>query len=316
MRKLTTEEFIVKAKQIHGNVYDYSKTNYINRRTKVCIICKEHGEFWQLPNVHLRGSKCPKCSGCYLHTTEDFIKSAKRKHGDLYDYSKVVYVNSKCKVCIVCPEHGDFWQTPNDHLDGCCCPNCSSNHVQIDTAEFINRAKQVHGNVYDYSKSKYVNARTKLCIICPKHGEFWQIPSNHLQLRQNCPKCTKQYKGQMYLYKRMCELFGEENVLYEFGAKWLGKLKLDICVPKYNFAIEYDGEQHYRPIKWFGGQSGYECIKSRDSRKQQLCSENNIHLLRIRYSATFESIDYFITELNFYKTDDRLQQFIESWSTN
>ena len=62
MAKLTTEEFIAKAKAVHGNRYDYSKVVYVNTQTKVCIICKEHGEFWQKPKNHLCGNGCVKCS--------------------------------------------------------------------------------------------------------------------------------------------------------------------------------------------------------------------------------------------------------------
>lgn len=120
MRKLTTIEFIEKAKSVHGDKYDYSKVNYINAQTNICIICPEHGEFWQKPYNHLNGHKCPLCNR-RKWDTETFIKEAKKIHGDKYDYSKVEYIESRKKVCIICPEHGEFWQYPLLHLNGMGC---------------------------------------------------------------------------------------------------------------------------------------------------------------------------------------------------
>ena len=200
MVKLKIEDFIKRAKEKHGEKYDYSKVEYVNNRTKVCIICPEHGEFWQIPSYHMSGNGCPKC-GCEQiwnkrgrTTTEDFIKRAVEVHGDKYDYSKVEYFGIYAKVCIICPEHGEFWQTPNGHLNNKRgCPKCGYKEVwgkrgRITTEEFIKRAKEVHGNKYDYSKVEYKSSRTKVCIICPEHGEFWQTPMKHLS-RQGCPKC-------------------------------------------------------------------------------------------------------------------------------
>lgn len=126
MRKLTTAEFIARAIAVHGDRYDYSKTIYVNNSTKVCIICPEHGEFWQLPGNHLKYN-CQKCAGNYLKSKADFVTKANKKHGfGRYDYSKVEYINAHTKVCITCPEHGEFWQTPDKHTnEGTACPKCS-----------------------------------------------------------------------------------------------------------------------------------------------------------------------------------------------
>ena len=109
--------------------------------------------------------------------TKEFIEKAKRIHGDKYDYSKVKYVNNRTKVCIICPEHGEFWQRPTSHLKGCICYRCSQKakakkQKKSSTNEFIEKAKKIHGDKYDYSKVEYINAKTKVCIICPEHGEF------------------------------------------------------------------------------------------------------------------------------------------------
>ena len=122
----TNEQFITQAKLIHDNKYDYSKVEYINSKTKVCIICPEHGEFWQIPANHLRGTGCPKCSGGIIYTKEDFITKAIQIHGTKYDYSKVEYKNSIEPVIIICKKHGEFLQKPVKHLQGCGCPTCNS----------------------------------------------------------------------------------------------------------------------------------------------------------------------------------------------
>lgn len=135
MKKLTNNQFIEKAKKIHGEKYDYSKVEYINNRTKVCIICPIHGEFWQTPNKHLLGSGCQICGNELISIIKrsnkiDFINKANFVHNHKYDYSKVEYVNARTKVCIICPEHGEFWQTPDDHLHGKECPFCKTSKIE------------------------------------------------------------------------------------------------------------------------------------------------------------------------------------------
>lgn len=120
----TTEEWIKKAKEVHGNLYDYSKVEYIGSKDKVKIICRIHGKFKQRPSHHLRGSGCIKCSHIYSPTTEEWIESAKEVHGDRYNYSKVKYTRSEDKVIITCPIHGDFEQIPSSHLSGSRCQKC------------------------------------------------------------------------------------------------------------------------------------------------------------------------------------------------
>lgn len=126
-KKLIKEQFIAKAKAVHADKYDYSKVDYVNNRTKVCIICPIHGEFWQTPNTHLRGSGCKKCAGYFVFCTEDFILEAKKIHGDKYDYSKSVFINAKSKIKIKCPIHGIFYQKSDVHINQKCgCPQCAN----------------------------------------------------------------------------------------------------------------------------------------------------------------------------------------------
>ena len=144
--------FIEKARQIHNDKYDYSKVNYVNSRTKVCIICPTHGEFWQTPHNHLKGYGCAECGKEKSHlpkiTTEDFISKSKERHGNKYDYSKAYYKTWDAKVCIICPEHGEFWQTPSNHINGSGCPKCANekrkNALLKDTKLFVDVATLVH----------------------------------------------------------------------------------------------------------------------------------------------------------------------------
>lgn len=130
-KRLTTKIFIARAKEIHGDKYDYSEVEYVNYKTKVKIICPIHGEFWQTPREHLNGNGCQKCSGVQRMNTDLFIQRAIEVHGDTYDYSKVKYTNNRTKVCIICPVHGEFWQSPDSHLLGCGCPKCHRGHLSM-----------------------------------------------------------------------------------------------------------------------------------------------------------------------------------------
>jgi hypothetical protein len=112
-------------------------------------------------------------------TQEQFICKSKKIHKNKYDYSKVKYINSKIKVIIICPIHGDFEQPPNQHLCGKGCMWCGGRY-KIDTREFVKRARKIHCDTYDYSQVAYVNNNTKVKIICPEHGSFHQTPSHHL----------------------------------------------------------------------------------------------------------------------------------------
>ena len=195
-QKLDNNEFIKRARKIHGDKYDYSKVEYKGSLEKVCIICPRHGEFWQIPSSHLQGAGCRECAVEHSRdiqrlTTEEFIKRARSVHGDKYDYSKVEYKGSGEKVCIICPEHGEFWARAYNHLHGQGCSECTREKRTLKDV-FIERARKIHGDKYDYSKVEYVNRDTKVCIICPIHGEFWQRPHNHLH-GQGCPDCGKKY---------------------------------------------------------------------------------------------------------------------------
>ena len=211
-RTLSTKEFITRAKAVHGDAFDYSKSVYKNSNEKVLIHCRKHGDFHQLPFNHLRGQRCPVCgNNAKKDTLEQFIEKANKVHKGKYSYERSVYVNTTTPIIIKCYLHGYFAQTPDHHTNGSCgCPQCYLDGKVTDTASFVNKAKEVHGDKYDYSEVVYVNTLTKVKIYCKKHGEFYQTPQNHLS-GKGCARCGNQNHNILYLLR--CKATG----LYKIG---------------------------------------------------------------------------------------------------
>lgn len=194
-KRLTTEEFIARAREVHGHRYDYSLVEYVSAHTKVRIICPKHDVFEQTPNNHVHGRGCIQCAVEQKAeqrrlTTEAFITRAREVHGDKYDYSQVGYQNIDTSVKIICPEHGVFKQRPYDHLNHKGCSACANNQ-QLTSKEFITRAREIHSDRYDYSLVEYVSNKIIVKIICPEHGVFEQRPDMHLHQKQGCPQCAE-----------------------------------------------------------------------------------------------------------------------------
>ena len=299
MKRLTKDEFIKKAKEIHKGKYNYSKVDYVNNKTKVCIICPIHGEFWQTPHRHMEGDGCVKCSGLKKLTTDEFINESIKIHGNKYNYSNVKYINNRTKVCIICPIHGEFWQSPKAHLKGNNCPKCSHQSYKNTKEEFIKKAQKIHGDKYDYSKVEYVNNHTPICIICPEHGEFWQTPNAHLSGKNGCPICFESH-----LEKEVDLLLNNNNIAFEREKKfeWLfnkneKKLKLDFYLPDLNIAIECQGLQHYILVPHMGGKKGLEKRKENDLIKREKCYEHNIPIIYYGKKEKIKNITHLLNEL-------------------
>ena len=349
------DDFIKKAKEVHGDKYDYRKVVYVNSKTKVCIICPEHGEFWQTPEKHInRKQGCPKCRG-FNRTTDEFIELAKQKFKDGLTFEKTEYKGSNKKLCITCKKHGDFYITPHDLLNGQGCPICGrerigaahsdnqetfikkvkdkglmdlydfsevvyersnkpiklyckekdnkgrehghfyitpngllmghrcpkcSNVYRRTQAELIEDFRMVHGDKYDYSKVVFKNMRTKVCIICPEHGEFWQIPYAHLQ-GQGCTQCKMSH-----MENKICRLLKKHDIDFEYESNINGILKrktVDFYLPKSNVCIECQGGQHF-----YGGFNRKDKVKAdnihhsvlkRDIDKRSILDDNSIKIL-------------------------------------
>lgn len=196
---MTTEQFIDRANAKHDYKYDYSNSEYINRNTKINIICSKHGEFLQDPYTHLSGSGCPKCGGERIGNSKrldfnTFLDRANKTHDFKYDYSLVEYANTNTKVKIICPIHGIFEQIPHDHLDGRGCYQCGAikchDWRKINTKKFIERASKLYDSFFNYDKSICETAQDKVIITCPVHGDFEQYVREHLKGR-GCKQCNK-----------------------------------------------------------------------------------------------------------------------------
>ena len=221
MFKSNTNEFIIKAKEIYGDKYDYSKVNYNLSDKIVTIICKEHGNFNIIPNSHLRGSGCFECGKIKAglsrrKTTEEFIRQSINMHGNKYDYSKTLYITSKEDIIIICSKHGEFLQNPFTHLNGAGCNKCgydvASNKLKFTNDIFIQKAQDIHNNKYNYSKTNYINCETKVTIICDIHGEFEQSPHKHLY-GDGCCLCGIEIGRQKRMYDN--EIFiNKANIIH------------------------------------------------------------------------------------------------------
>jgi hypothetical protein len=185
----TTDDFIKESKEIHNNKYLYGNVDYINAKSKVLITCPKHGNFEQQARSHLSGQGCRKCSNLEITLSEkEFIEKARKLHGSKYGYDKVQYINGVTKIIITCHVHGDFTQRADSHLQGIGCPDCSPKSIKATTNEFVDKAIEVHGNKYDYSKVNYIGCYEDVIITCPLHGEFRQKPSIHLS-GSGCKTC-------------------------------------------------------------------------------------------------------------------------------
>ena len=290
MGKISTKEFIQKAQAVHGDRYDYSKVEYVNAQTNVCIICRLHGEFWQRPSHHINGRGCPKCAAqvnasnmrhwtkemCFeeaqkytemkaFRTESESAYNAALKHkwlkdytwltysikvtpkkkrqnytqaeiierlrsifGERYSYDKVEYRAMKVPITLVCHEkdsdgveHGEFSMRPDNIFSGKQgCPKCYDDRrsrLQRKPIEiFIEEANKVHGGLYEYHKVDYINTNSKVCIVCPTHGDFWQTPSNHLK-GKGCPYCSGNAKKWS---KETCEQEARKyKYVFDFSTK-------------------------------------------------------------------------------------------------
>jgi hypothetical protein len=195
MRALDTETVIARARAKHGDVYDYVKFVYVNKRTKGIIICRKHGDFEQLPLDHaVRGYGCGICGYEVTRkfTLDEFVEKARQVHGDKYDYKDSLYLGSQKMITIRCHIHGPFTQVADSHLQGTGCPPCGYARGglkgRLSQDEFIHRCKQVHGEKYNYNETVYSRSTDLITVLCPKHGPFTQSASAHL-VGHGCQKC-------------------------------------------------------------------------------------------------------------------------------
>ena len=280
----TLEQFISECKIIHGDLYDYSKSIYINNKTKLDIWCKECSEFFSMrPDSHLiNKNRCPRCYGNTKLTTDEYINRCLYKHGFVYDYSKTIYNGMNKNIFVICNTHGLFNINAQTHVNGAGCRICK-NKEKLTLDKFINKSKELYNDLYDYSKVEYIkNNKSKVIIICKSHGEFLKSPNAHMS-GQGCPICSmKISKGEQYFIN----IFKNNNIEYIYQKEFddcvrKRKLKYDFYLPNENICIEVDGIQHSVVVEYFGGIDKFIIQKDIDNIKDNYCYENNIKLLRV-----------------------------------
>ncbi|MGD0581186.1 MAG: hypothetical protein ABSC08_19960 [Bryobacteraceae bacterium] len=268
---ITTEEFIRKAKLVHGDRYDYSQVVFKSAKLKVTIGCKEHGLFYQIPDSHLKGCGCSKCGVKRSHdkaklTTEEFIRKARLKHGDRYDYSQSIYTQSDKVVLIRCKIHGPFYQTPDIHIFGATpsgCPHCGierrSRKHTLTTEEFIKKANIIHNFKYDYSLVEYKHSHSKILIICKLHGEFEQVPTSHLN-GSGCPDCRNTLLIRKFASNTQEFITKANKVHHNFKYDY-SLVKYKNAYTKVSIICKLHGKFSQRPTSHLKGADCPECAK-------------------------------------------------------
>lgn len=305
-QRLTKEEFVEKSIKKHGDKCDYSNFIYKNSHTKGEIICKEHGPFEQSPSGHLNGTGCVECNCKRLSerntsTKEEFTEKAIKIHGNDYDYSNFNYISTKINGDIGCNNCGnEFQQTPSTHLNGSGCQKCSlikrGNSRRSNTKEFILKAEQVHiKGRYNYDDVDYETAIIPVKIWCNDCGQsFFQTPHRHLG-GCGCSICNTS-KGELKIKGLLDSLkidYVQQKTFED--CKNISVLRFDYFIQSQNLLIEYNGEQHYKPMDFFGGQSSLEYQCNNDQIKVNYCKNNNIELLIIPYTE-FDNIESIIKD--------------------
>jgi len=265
--RLTKEEFVEKAKKIHGDLYDYSESVYVNYKTKLKIKCIKHQkEFSNTPERHLT-NKSKSCSLCVKRgnkklTKDEFIASAKLTHGEEYDYSLVEYKSSKTKVSILHKKCGNvFKQTPDSHKRGTKCTFCFRNERKT-TEDFIIKAKQKYpNNEFSYENTIYFSSKKKLqikCNVC--ETTFMQIAKDHF--RFGCPTCGETTKvskletawlNQFNILKKYRQFVIKTNEIVKNGIRkqWFN---VDGFDPETNTVYEFLGDFWHGNLEKFSSE--------------------------------------------------------------
>lgn len=292
---MNTEQFTVKARSIYGNKYDYSKSVYSTARDKVVIVCPEHGEFLQNPEMRYKYG-CRKCghnasaAKAKEAAANNIVSSFIAKHGDQYDYSLVEYKGWQHPVTIVCREHGPFNQLVSNHRKGMGCPRCGISKSAISqtksTKEFIAEAKNLHSEYYTYDRVVYHHSKQKVIITCPVHGDFEQTPYVHLA-GKGCPRCSQSHSKNEAAIANYLDLVGEEYQREVVIPEYNKYKKFDFFLPRWGIYVEYDGVFHHKPLL---GVKRFEEQQYRDRRTNEWCANNNVTLHRVNSIEEFKNL--------------------------
>lgn len=240
-KRLTTQEFIEKASFLHQGQYIYDKVVYTVSSAKITVGCPLHGYFEVTANNHISKSNlcgCPICGGTRKLSKNEFLARAIKVHGHKYNYSKIVYDGTQKHITIICPEHGEFRQTPTRHMNGRGCHKCGGTK-KISIKEAIIKAIGIHKGIYSYNKVDLTSDYSDTVIItCPKHGDFEQSMKFHLSRKWGCPVCSyRSSKNEVEISEYISQYVNiiprERNILKP--------KEIDIWIPSLKIGIEYHG---------------------------------------------------------------------------
>lgn len=265
-------------KEVHGDRYSYNWDTYAGMGRKMEILCEKHGAFYMSPSEHLKYN-CPSCKNILsIDRKEYYLLKMMETHGNVYVYDETTLTGFDDKVRIFCHKHGEFHQSVNHHLRGSGCPKCSYEKSLKTRDEWIRDFLNIHGDVYDYSliKESSLSSRSKVEIVCPKHGVFVQRLNNHCN-GQGCPRCVHTVsKPENEIYDYLKKLFPSLEIRRSCR-KAIAPLELDLYIPKLKCGIEFNGSYwHYDTTNPSCKPVGYH------GRKSQKCRENGMKLLHIR----------------------------------
>lgn len=299
--RLSPKEFTARARMVHGQRYDLSQLNYTTAKSRVTPSCRTHGEWSVLPQNFLKGTGCPACAKSERQRSlnqssriKNITQLFKAVHSDTYDYSQVRYSRIDTPVTIICPKHGSFQQRPLNHLQGKGCHRCGAERrragLLLSQDEVIKRFHEEHGDLFDYSEFTYRDFKTKSTIVCREHGPFQMNAQGHLE-GKGCPACSET-KGERQVARWLTE--NGVAFLRQFSVK-LRKtdnaryhVRFDFLLPSERTLIEYDGEQHFRAIAFFGmakrtASHIFADTVRRDKAKNRWAATNRYSLIRIKY---------------------------------
>lgn len=232
--------FVKRSTEAHGDTYDYTDSMYIKGVEKIRIYCKHHGYFWQRKSAHIQGIGCAGCSGRRKYDWDYFLLKARETHGLKYCYEKPSEVlGGGTLVNVICPTHGPFQQSISKHVKyGCkeCGYEESAIKRRKTKEDFIRLANEIHKNKYDYSKSNYLNRQTKIEIICPEHGSFWQTPNGHIIQKSGCRKCYHCIDEDTWI-ERFKETHESEYIYSKFVYHGANNLSIVVCPTHGDFLV-------------------------------------------------------------------------------
>ena len=303
--RLSYDKALARFRNIHGNHFEYDESTYIDYTTKMLVTCSIHGFFEVTPHAHV--SMQTGCRECGIlrtaeknrYSVEEVLDEFHDIHGNRYKYDSESYIAVDQKIRIKCAKHGWFEQKVSTHKMGSGCQDCSyeliGDRTRVTKEEFIEQSVLEHGNKYDYSKVNWIDQYTEIMIGCynTEHGFYVQIPRDHKR-GSGCPRCNES-RGERAVYNWLKENDIEFLPQHTFpDLKNKGLLRCDFYLPEINMVIEYNGVQHYMPIKVFGGEATLIETRYRDDIKKKYCLDNHIHFEIIKYD---ENVDERLSHL-------------------